>query len=355
MNATWLYDDDPLWTNLPAEMEHDVYHLPGYVRAAARIDEGHPAAFYASEGSQRLLLPLLIRQIPIALPDGTLWRDACSPYGYPGPALSGPSEGRETFVLRALEVLRAALRDRDMVSCFVRLHPLLSAPTSPFQQIGSLVHHGDTAAIDLRLSLDTLWNQTRASSRNEINQARRAGLTASMDSRPESLAVFRKIYAETMQRVQARPYYLFGDAFFQELQESLGARLQVCLVRDGDETACAGLFTEVNGIVQYFLSGTNGASLRLHPSKFMLDYVRTWAKKRGNRMLHLGGGRGGVEDALFFFKSGFSPMRCPFFTWRCIAHPEMYQALVQQRFLSGGSARESQGFFPAYRTPPEDA
>ena len=76
----------------------------------------------------------------------------------------------------------------------------------------------------------------------------------------------------------------------------------------------AGLFAETSGIVQYHLSGTDEGFLAYSPLKTMVDFVRRWAKGRGNRVFHLDSGVGGKGNSLFAFKAGFSRTRHPFYT-----------------------------------------
>ena len=84
------------------------------------------------------------------------------------------------------------------------------------------------------------------------------------------------------------------------------------------------------------LSGTRDSFFKLHPFKTILNFVRYWAKDRGNRVFHLGGGLGGKKDGLFEFKAGFSKIRHPFKTWRIIADEDRYENLVERwRTFSG--------------------
>ena len=80
----------------------------------------------------------------------------------------------------------------------------------------------------------------------------------------------------------------------------------------------------------------------------MLDYARTWARQRGNDVLHLGGGVGGRADSLFQFKAGFSPRRHAFHTWRVIVDPDQYEALCARR-PGSENADDATDFFPRYR------
>ena len=236
----------------------------------------------------------------------------------------------------------------------MRSHPTLSIPHQPLQSSGTLVQHGHTIYIDLTLPQEELWHQTRAGHRSEINRARKKGFTVEIKREWDEFDEFFRAYTETMHRVGASDHYFFPREYFQELRDALGNVLHLAVCKKDGQLACGALFAEVCGIVQYHLSGTTDEFHSQYPTKVMLDSVRTWAKERGNQVMHLGGGYGGTEDSLFQFKAGFSHLRSPFFTWRLIADPDTYQKLCQQwESRSGKPANPPDGFFPAYRAPIE--
>ena len=100
--------------------------------------------------------------------------------------------------------------------------------------------------------------------------------------------------------------------------------------------------------MQYHLGGTLNSALQERPSKLMFDWVRTWAKERGNTVFHLGGGFGAKEDSVFEFKAGFSALRHPYFTWQVLFEPNAYRQLEEKR-RSLPSAKPDAQFFPIYR------
>src|SRR5262249_52447568 len=119
----------------------------------------------------------------------------------------------------------------------------------------------------------------------------------------------------------------------------------------GDEIAAAGLFTELNEIVEWYLVGSEDAYKKLSPSKVLVDDAVAWAADRGDQQLHLGGGRGGREDTLLWFKSRFSPVRYPFHTGRWILDSVAYKELTAARRESLGTDVLEENFFPSYRAP----
>jgi hypothetical protein len=338
VKAELLEPDAPRWRETVASLPHDVYHLPSYVRLAALHDGGEPRAAYVEDGAARLLLPLLVRRAGRGLLDGT------SPYGYPGPLVSGPAG----FARQAWDAVAERLRAEGLVSLFVRLHPLLNA--EPPEGAGLVVEHGETVSVDLTLPASELWRQTSSGHRNEVNRALRAGHRACFDDGWEHLATFCRLYRATMKRRGASAYYLFPDSYFERLREALGDRLRLAVVDVHGTIAAAALFTETAGIVQYHLSGSDETLGRDGAVKLLLQFVREWAKARGNVRLHLGGGVGGRADSLFQFKAGFSHSRHSFRTLRVVLDSAAYAELVRARgpVLDPGRL---DGFFPLYRAP----
>ena len=329
----------PQWDSFLRETQHDFYHLPAYVALCAAQERGEARALFVTDDKRSMLLPLIVRGIP-----GSDRPDATSPYGYPGPLVSGTDDPE--FLSEALAAGMAALRDEGIVSTFVRLHPLLNA--LPPGGVGEVVLHGETVSVDLMLPQATRWAQMRDNHRRDIKKAVNHGLVARMDLTFAQYGAFKRIYRETMDRRSAAPYYLFRDEYFDGLREALGDRLSLCVVERGDAVAAAGLFVETGGIVQYHLGGTDGALVGLEPSKLMIHFACDWAKEHGNRLLHLGGGVGGATDSLLYYKAGFSPLRHPFRTLRIVIDAAEYRRLVdaQDPLLDPEMVR---GFFPAYR------
>jgi Acetyltransferase (GNAT) domain len=339
MKARLLHVAAPEWASFLREAPHDFYHLPGYVALCAAQELGEPRALHVVDAERSMLLPLVIRDIP-----GSDGSDALSPYGYAGPLVSGTDDPR--FLRAALVAGVSELRAEGVVAAFVRLHPLLNA--APPKGIGTLVRHGETVSIDLTLHTEQLWAQTRADHRHDITGAVRLGYIARMDEEWRHLESFKHLYRATMVRRSAAPFYFFKDAYFDGLRDALGGSLHLCVVEKDGVIAAAGLFAETNGIVQYHLSGMNDAFRRVRPTKLMIHFVRGWAKERGDRHLHLGGGVGGADDSLLLFKAGFSPLRRPFHTWRAVIDEAEYRRLVRAHDPSADPEMLG-GFFPPYR------
>jgi hypothetical protein len=348
MRAEFITCADSRWLEFLRGVRHDFYHLPAYVDLCARHEGGEPAAFWAEEGDTALLVPMVLRPLPADLEPGPGWRDSVAPYGYACPLLRGaPGEAALSAMFLAF---REMGRTAGIVSVFLRLHPLLPLPEAPLREHGMLVEHGQTVYLDLDQSREELDRQTRTNHRADARRLEREGFQVRLDTW-ERLDDFVAVYEQTMRYRAADAYYLYDRGYYEDLRRCLDGHLHLCVVlAPCGALAAAGLFTEVEGLVQFHLSGTGEAFRRAGPAKMMLIHMRDWAKARSDRFLHLGGGVGCREDSLAFFKQGFSKLRASFLTLRMILAPDRYEALVRRRGPDGGDPGAG-GFFPGYRRP----
>jgi hypothetical protein len=334
--AALLGPDDREWVEALSQLRHDVYHLPEYARIDARLTGSSPLAFWYTDRGHVWLLPLVLRPIP----DSPLC-DVASPYGYPGP-VSDTTDPE--FWSRAARAMTELLRKEGIVTAFVRLHPLLPAPIAALDSAGTVVHHGQTVSMDLTLATDDMWRQTRRTHRKHINQSHRAGVTVVMDDWGR-FDEWLLTYHENMRRVGASAYYFFSGQHLAGLHDALGGRMHLALAEVGGETIGGTVFFEHDGIMQAHLQSVRDDH-RLHADKLLYDTVRRWGAERGNDVYHIGGGLGGADDSLFFYKAGFSESRHEFHTWRVVADPDAYAGLVGHGVPGAGSTT---GHFPPYR------
>ena len=337
LQASLIRPDDPRWERLLASVDHDFYHLPQYVQLSAREDEGVARALYVTDGDRQMLLPLVVRSIP---GNG---HDAISPYGYPGPLVAPVGDAQ--FLAQALLAGSEAMAADGCVSLFVRMHPLL-CPTPP-PGIGTVVHHAPTVAIDLTQSDEDWISGMRKSHRQQIAQALAAGHRAYIDEERRHFELFKDTYRQTMQRLGATDFYHFSDHYFDDLSAALGDSLSLCVIERKGRVWAAGLFVETHGIVQSHLSGDDGTYRRGGAKKLMYAHVRDWAKGRGNKWLHLGGG-GASSGGLLSFKTGFSRDLRPFDTLRLILRADEYEGLVAAHDPAADT-RDASSYFPGYR------
>ena len=339
MLTDFIQPSDPRWNQALAAARHDVYDLPAYLTLCAISEGAEATAFYAAENGQYCLIPLLRRPLPAHLRASDGWTDAISPYGYSGALVAGEDGWAEG----AIRAFGEACACRKILSVLVRLHPLLPVSGSALDAVGVRVTHGETVWVDLTLPEAELRANMRENHRTGVRRLRRDGFSVRVDD----WSLYRRyveIYRETMERLEAGAYYRFSEDYFSRLKESLGRHLHLfsVLAPDGS-VAAGGLFTEVQGTVQYHLGGTAGSYCKQAPSKLMMESAILWSKASGNRILHLGGGLGARPDSLFQFKAGFSRLRSRFETWRIVCDAGRYNEIARALESPAGD------YFPAYR------
>jgi hypothetical protein len=356
-----------MWAGYLKSIQHDFYSSAAYHDFMQQQGEGEALLAVAGGCKKFLVWPFLLRSID--RDSGRQHRqpqDITSVYGYGGPLAVGCAPG-DPFVLSALDALLANWRAAGVVSVFCRFHPLLenhlwvaheseSASDTNFARSFRLTHEGRTVSLDLALTDDEAWAGYRETHRRHIARARRLGLTWEFDHSFTHLLDFVRLYQDTMRRNGAAAGYFFGVNYFDGLRRNLDAVISLHLVRAGARVAAAALVSEYQGNVQYLFGGVDRDFLDLSPLKFLLEGIRRWARSRGDVVLHLGGGRGGREDSLFHFKSGFSRRRHPFYTGRYILDRDLYRFLSQEHLLGAEKLGKSvdPNFFPAYRAPTND-
>ncbi len=356
MRAALYAPGDQEWFRVLSSTRHDFYHLPEFVEFATRWHEpGEPRAFVAEEDDRAFFVPLIVRRVPPAIADGETWLDATGPRGYPGPIAGAIDVGADdTFVERAAEALVATLREHRIVTAFVRCHPLLSPSLSALRRMGEVVEEGESVSIDLAHSVDEVWGAMRENHRRAITHAQQDGYRVRIDETWARLDEFVSIYTAAMERLGAAEHWRLPRDYVVDLRTALGNRVHLCVVEKDGQIAAAALLTEVDGIVEYHLSGTAVDHVAASPTKLLIEQASRWARERGNRVLHLAGSLR-HDDSLIHFKRGFSPLRHSVASWRLVADQDTHRRLMERwgrlhdpAMVQGG---DPVGFFPGYRRP----
>jgi hypothetical protein len=199
--------------------QYDFYHLPQYHALAEELKEDKAHLFLYREGDFFVTIPLLLRSIetvPCHGHAGQGYWDATCVYGYAGPIASHPEIPAP--VLRNFRaVLWKALQERNIVTVFSRLHPLIPQQRWLLAGLGEFIPIGQTVSIDLTLPLEVQRSQYRQNHKRDLNKLKRHGATCVRDPDRVYLNEFVDIYHENMHRVGASSAYFFAPTYFERL------------------------------------------------------------------------------------------------------------------------------------------
>lgn len=328
--------------SLTSALADDVYYGREYLAMLEANNEGQARMAVYSSCSGLVVYPFLIRDIRIA-GNQTVYCDVTSPYGYSGP-VARVNAGHDPLDL-AKEFRDCLIRHfikANVVSEFIRFHPLLDN----VRFLSGLVDSPsarETVYVDLLPSVGDIWaDSVRSKTRNSVRRAEKLGVAvARLGS--EGLPAFRALYTLAMERLHAEPYYLFSDVYFSGLGRIIDRQGQVMEARLNGEAIASIVVLAGVSYAHYHLSASNPSCRSVPATDMLLWEAIQWAKERGSRSLHLGGGYTGGTDSLFRFKAGFSPARAKFHVGRVVVNAEVYNSLVARAGTSGAP------FFPQYR------
>ncbi|WP_166375832.1 GNAT family N-acetyltransferase [Aeromicrobium phragmitis] len=279
---------------------------------------------------------------------------ATSPYGYSGLFIDPQLSDRQVseYWQQALNLLR----ERQVVSLFLRFHPLDTHSVERCRRLPGLavVRSSVTYATTI-CEPETMWWQIEGRARTEVRKALKSGMTADV-TRVESPSPllegspFRLLYEETMRRVNASNKYFFDDHYFSSMASMKESGVHLAQVRLRDETVASAVIIQHGERAHYHLSGSDRSAARLGANSLMLWTVMRWCHQQQLEVFHLGGGVT-EGDGLARFKRSFADLELQYFTGRAVLARKQYQDLTRQRaeaLAVSVDSLESTGYFPAF-------
>lgn len=335
---------DAEWSSLDILGRHSPFHTPDYLSLAMLV-EGSGAVPMV----MRVCLEDTVLQLPLIekpLPHGSglnEFSDVSSPYGFASPVFDPGPPSQERMMTMARLLLEVG-HELHLVSAFLRLNPLDKGQATAWVGVGNVVREGPVVIVDLQQTEEEIWRTTRSTVKSEIRRLKREGYRLVVD-REDLFPQFVLAYRETMDRVNASPFYYFSNEFLDATARLPGFHL-LSVVSPRGAVAAAGMFSLSGSDSHYFLGGTRDDYTALSPAKLLLHEARLWAKSSGATWLNLGGGLGGAEDGLYRFKAGFSQGRGVYETVRIIFNENTYWRLLRK---TPNTTDHVSSFFPAYR------
>lgn len=319
---------------------YDFYHTWQY----HSIDPyGEAMLFVYSEDDVFVAIPLIKRAIP-----NTSYYDLTSVYGYAGPISNVKFNTlSESFLTDLKKSLLGYMKQENIICLFSRLHPLIDQ-SAVIEKFGGKVVSGKTVLIPLDKTIESQRSGYRNNHLRDINSLRGKNISFKEALTDEDIEEFVIIYTQNMKRINATEEYFFDHQYFKQLAHSNEFKGQILLLYLDNIPIAGCVFTYTNDIIQVHLIATKTEFLHESPTKVLIDEVSYIGRDRGMRYVHLGGGVGGKNDPLFYWKAGFSPCYLTFETWRIINDLVAYNQLCYEHSESVDDGAKKD-YFPLYR------
>lgn len=333
--------NDKRWDDIVTSFSnYDVYYLRSYIKAFYLNGDGEPALFFFNNSHIRAIKAVLIRCI-----NGVY--DTITPYGYGGFLFDNIPEDKDIIALN--EDYVQLCNEMHIICDFVRYHPILNN-ANYMKKACNVDDLGHTISLDLQ-SADVIWANITSKNRNMIRKAEKYGVCIQHGRNRILMDEFIQIYKETMQRDSAEQYYYFCPKFFDSILDDLSGNVEIFFAKLEDKVIAMSLIIFANRQLHYHLSAIKAEYMKYAPTNLLLYKVALWGMENGYKIFHLGGGIGSDESGgLYKFKASFNRNSSNIFSvGKQIFDNEIYQKLVEQRFMSDPTFNSGTEFFPKYR------
>jgi len=340
--TAWL----ELWDEWP---DREIMAHPDYARLFARPQDRVLAVTARTKGGG-ILYPIILR--PLAqepwMPPGLDLYDTTTPYGYGGPFAWGTTEPEAAQFWTGFG--EWAQRQR-VVSSFARLS-LFPGKLLPWN--GQVTVSGPNIIRSLDLEEEQIWADYSYKVRQNVQRARRKGLTVEADLSGERLDEFLTVYLATMKRCGAAPSYYFPRSFFESICTHLKGSFAFFHMSLGTKVIASELVLLSQDYAYSYLGGSVEEAFELRGNEHLKHESFMWCRNAGKKGIVLGGGYRG-QDGILQFKRAFAPTGEVSFNLGVTASdPRLCDRLVEQRTTwereNGVDWRPQPGYFPPYRS-----
>jgi len=345
------------WERLCLSAPHcDIYFFPQYVKIYELNGEGEGYCFvYYKSKNSYVLLPFIkrdINELDIFKDLKETFYDIISPYGYGGPFIVNNGKiNDERFKDGFLEEFNKFCIGSSIITEFCRLHPILENYKFLTGKL-DIQKRNETVYIDITQEINAIWKDIRKGHKSSIKKARKNNVEIIEDKTFEYLEDFLKLYYLTMNKRGAKSYYYFPRALFKNTIKFLNGNVKLFIARYNSKIISASLFMHYGDYIHYHFSSSDPDYLHLCANNLLIYKVALWAKEKGFKFFHLGGGVDAPEDSLFRFKSGFSNNRSTFFTYNRVYNKSVYEFLCKKKIeheKQNNIQNINIDYFPIYR------
>ena len=318
--------EDIRWNNYLSRMplkNQDIYFTSQYYKLYGKEKNSIPEIFvYKDEKGNLGFYPFIKRLVE--------WKGLEEPYydietayGYGGPLVS--TNNLDFIYQFESEFLRYCEEER-IIAEFIRFHPLIKNENIMKEKI-QIIHNRFTVELDLTCDIQDIWMyQISSQNRNTIRKCYKNGLHVRQSKNYDN---FIEIYYETMKHVEADEFYYFDKEYFNMLCMDKSYILLEVIYQE--KVIASAIFIGYGEYFHYHLSGSRREYLNLAPNNILLWEAIMFAKQKGYKKMHFGGGRSDShKDSLFLFKKHFSKSVNDFYIGKRIHNSKIYNYLIEE-------------------------
>ena len=311
---------DYFFQQLPPELQ-DIHFTSAYHRMYERNGDGSARVFVWQQNEKIYFYPFLLRPIP-----DTLWFDIETAYGYTGPV---SSSGDSAFLREADQAFCDYCREKNVISEFVRFHPLIGNDRLARDAKGMAVSAlREYVWVDLAQPLAEIEKKYSSPNRNKIRKAEKNNVRVVRDHEGNYFHDFVRIYRENMQHLNASAMYFFTQPFYDELQKLTKTAGMLMVALQNDTPIATAVFLKGKTMGHYFLSSATQEGKKVAAANLLLHHGIIWCHEQDLKQMHLGGGMtGDAQDPLLLFKKNFSSDVVTYHIGKRIHREDIYRKL----------------------------
>ncbi|MFC4712850.1 GNAT family N-acetyltransferase [Planococcus dechangensis] len=321
----------------------DVYYTYEYNEWNAEKENGNAKLVYFQNSLASVIYPFIIRKIDCNFTEQPIY-DITNAYGYGGPICIGDPGGLKEFGT----LFREYCKNMNIISEVVRLHPLIDN-ASYLDIYCKLQYIRKTTAVDLTDSLQNIQQRYSPMTRRNIKKALSNHLQCRVvEKSDENIAMFLKLYNDTMCRKEASNSYYFNSSIIKKQLEDTGvSKSFLIFVYYGERVIAAVILLMTKRFAHYHLGASDKLFLSMRPNNLLFDFMVSFSKENGCETLHLGGGYQ-EDDSLFKYKTSFTNQNnYDYYLGTNIYDDALYEKLT----LLKNNSDSERNFFPLYRKP----
>jgi len=271
---------------------------------------------------------------------------------YNGPLLVSAAADRSELLRRYRNAVRRFCADNNVVTEFVRFHPLYSY-SSELGRIEELIPVSDILYVDLRHGYEAAHKQYRKGHKSAARKAARDGASWKIvEPTEENLASFMGLYQSTQRRKGTRDAYVQSTQFFRALFDALHGRALLAESYAKGKLVSSSIFLEDTESLWYQYSGSVLELLSTDAHTYLMDRMIERAASKTFSYLVLGGGGDPHDpsDHIAKFKRGFSHLVGKVYQLRRVHNSSMLEKLLlaKENYNRSLGRVVQKDWFPSY-------